>query len=51
MSDDDNRSLRDRIYDSLKDYWPNKIDEFERKQIRYCRDQILADVKEWLAIE
>lgn len=48
---DDNRSLRDRIYDSLKDYWPPIKDEFERTQIRNCRDQIVADVKDWLAIE
>jgi hypothetical protein len=48
---DDLRSLRDRINDSLKDYWPNHIDSIQRAQIRLCRDQILADVKDWLAIE
>lgn len=47
---DDNRSLRDRIYASLKDYWPNPTDPFERKQIRNCRDQIVADVKDWLVL-
>lgn len=51
MTDDDNRSLRDRIYASLKDYWPNPIDSIQREQVRNCRDQIVADVKDWLAIE
>lgn len=48
---EDNRSLRDRIYDSLKDYWPVERDAIQRQNIRNCRDQIVADVKDWLAIE
>jgi hypothetical protein len=51
MSDDDNRSLRDRIYDSLQDYWPLEMDSIQRAQVRHCRDQIVAEVKDWLAIE
>ena len=51
MTDDDNRSLRDRIYDSLRDYWPAEMDAIQREQVRNCRDQIVADVKDWLAIE
>jgi hypothetical protein len=48
---DDNRSLRGRIHDSLKDYWPLPMDSIQRDQIRNCRDQIVADVVDWLAIE
>jgi hypothetical protein len=48
---DDNRSLRDRIYDSLQDYWPLEMDSIQRAQVRHCRDQIVAEVKDWLAIE
>lgn len=51
--DYDNRSLRQRIYDSLKDYWPieSDLETGRNQQMRLCRDQILADVREWLEIE